>query len=308
VADPGLVRSATGSGAGSAPGTGAIHDIGYRHYDGPRLGPAYIRRSLFVDTWRGAYGLGRSPRSKVMPFLLLGVMVLPALVMGIVTSYVHLDSLPLDYTAYVIALQVAITVFLGSQAPAVISRDLRYRTSALYFSRPLSRQQYVQAKYAGMAAALLVLLGLPITVLLAGALLAKLPLGEQLPDYLRAMAGAVLHSFVLGGIGLLVAAVTPRRGLGVAAVVGVLIVLSGIQATVRGLAEVFGNDTFSGYTGLLSPYTLVDGVVAGLLGADSSVGRAPPGAVGTAVYVLVTVLVVVGCYAALVRRYRGALS
>ena len=24
--------------------TGAIHDIGYRHYDGPRLGASYIRR------------------------------------------------------------------------------------------------------------------------------------------------------------------------------------------------------------------------------------------------------------------------
>jgi ABC-2 type transport system permease protein len=307
VADPSLTRATPGSLPGGS-GLGAIHDIGYRHYDGPRLGPAYIRRSLFVDSLRGAYGLGRSARSKVMPFLLLGVMVLPALVMGIVTSYVKLDALPLDYTAYVIALQVAITVFLGSQAPAVVSRDLRYKTSALYFSRPLSRQQYVQAKYAGMAAALLVLIGLPLTVLFLGALLAKLPLSEQWPDYLRAMAGAVLNSLVLGGIALVVAAVTPRRGLGVAAVVGVFIVLSGLQGTVRGLAEVFGNDTFSGYTGLISPYTLVDGVVAGLLGADSSVGRPPPGAVGTAVFVVVTVLVVVGCYAALVRRYRGALS
>src|SRR3954453_15030321 len=103
--------------AAAGDGTGAIHDIGYRHYDGPRLGPAYIRRSLFVETLRGAYGLGRSARSKVMPFLLLGVMVLPALVVGIVTSYVHLDSLPIGYTSYVITLQVAITVFLGSQSP-----------------------------------------------------------------------------------------------------------------------------------------------------------------------------------------------
>ncbi len=288
---------------------GAIHDIGYRHYDGPRLGAAYIRRSLFVDSLRGAYGLGRSARSKVMPFLLFGVMVMTAVVVGIVTSYVTvLDSLPIGYTAFVITMQVAITVFLGSQAPAVVSRDLRYRTSALYFSRPLSRQQYVQAKYAGMAAALLLLLGVPITLLLAGALLAELPVGEQLPDYLRAMVGAALHALVLGGISLVVAAMTPRRGLGVAAVVGVLIVLSGLQATVRAMAEVFGSETFSGYTGLLSPYTLVDGVVAGALGAESSIGQEPPGVVGTVVFVLVTVAVVVGCYAALVRRYRGALS
>ena len=65
---------------------GAIHDIGYRHYDGPRLGASYIWRSLFVETLRGAYGLGRSARTKVMPFLLLAVMVLPAVVIGIVTS------------------------------------------------------------------------------------------------------------------------------------------------------------------------------------------------------------------------------
>jgi ABC-2 type transport system permease protein len=309
VAEPTVAATGHDTGRDTGDGAGAIHDIGYRHYDGPRLGPAYIRRSLFVDTLRGAYGLGRSARSKVRPFLLLGVMVLTAVVVGSVTSYVTvLDALPIGYTAFVITMQVAITVFLGSQAPAVVSRDLRYRTSALYFSRPLSRQQYVQAKYAGMAAALFVLLAVPITLLLAGALLAELPVGEQLPDYLRAMVGAALHALVLAGIGLVVAAMTPRRGLGVAAVVGVLIVLSGLQGTVRAMAEVFGNETFSGYTGLISPYTLVDGVVAGALGAESSIAQEPPGAVGTAVFVVVTVLVVAGCYALLVARYRKALS
>lgn len=288
--------------------TGAIHDIGYRHYDGPRLGAAYIRRSLFVETLRGAYGLGRSARSKVMPLLLLAVMVLPAVVIGIVTGYFGLPSLGLGYTEYVISLQVAVTIFLGSQSPAVMSRDLRFRVAALYFSRPLSRRQYVQAKYAGMAAALFLLIGLPITLLLAGALLAELPLGDQLPDYLRAMAGAALYALVLAGVGLVVAAMTPRRGLGVAAVVGVLLVLSGLQATVMAMADEFGNATFSGYTGLISPYTLVDGVVTGVLGAESSVGQGPPGAVGAAVFTAVLVLLVVGCYAALVARYRKALS
>jgi ABC-2 type transport system permease protein len=159
-----------------------------------------------------------------------------------------------------------------------------------------------------MTAALLVLLGLPLTVLFAGALLSELSLGDQLPDYLRAMGGAVVHALVLAGIGLVVAAMTPRRGVGVAAVVGVLLVLSGVQATVRALADEFGNATFSGYTGLLSPYSLVDGVAAGVLGADPSVGGGPPGAAGAAVFATVAVLLVVGCYAALVARYRKALS
>lgn len=288
--------------------TGQIHDIGYRHHDGPRLGPAYIRRALFLDSLRGAYGLGRSARSKVMPFLLLGVMCLPAVVVGIVTSYVRLGSLPLGYTEYVLTMQVAVTVFVGAQAPAVVSRDLRHHVAPLYFSRPLSRAEYVQAKYAAMAAALLVLTGLPLTLLLAGALLAELPLDEQLPDYARAMGGAALHAVVLGGIGLLVAAMTPRRGLGVAAVVGVLLVLSGLQGTVMALVEELGDADLAGWTGLISPFTLVDGVAVALLGADSSIGEAPPGVVGAVAFTVLAALVVAGCYAGLVARFRKALA
>ena len=288
--------------------TGAIHDIGYRHYDGPRLGTSYIRRSLFVDTLRGAYGFGRSGRSKIVPLTLLALLALPAVIAGIVTGYFGLGALPLGYTGYVFTFQVAVTIFLGAQSPVVMSRDLRYRVASLYFSRPLSRQQYVQAKYAGMVLALVVLMALPLTLLLAGALLAELPVGDQLGDYARSMAGVVLLAVLLAGIGLFVAATTPRRGLGVAAVVGVLLVLSGLQATVMAIAEEFGNDTFTGYSGLISPYTLVDGVVAGALGAESSLILGPPGAWGTVVFVAVYVLLVVALYAGLVARYRKALS
>jgi ABC-2 type transport system permease protein len=189
-----------------------------------------------------------------------------------------------------------------------MSRDLRYRVASLYFSRPLSRQQYVLAKYGGMATALFILTALPITLLLVGALLSELPLEDQLADYLRAMWGAAFHALVLGGIGLVVAAMTPRRGLGVAAVVGVLIVLSGIQVTVRAMAEEFGNDTFAGYAGLLSPFTLVDGVLEGPFGAESVMASPPQGALASLVFCLVTVAIVVGSYFALVARYRKALS
>jgi ABC-2 type transport system permease protein len=285
---------------------GAIHDIGYRHYDGPRLGPAYVRRSLYVDTLRGAFGLGRSGRSKVMPFLLLAVLSVPAIVMGIVTGYFGLPNLPLGYTEYVFALQVAVVIFVGSQAPAAMSRDLRFRVAPLYFSRPITRAQYVQAKYAGLATALFVLMAVPLTLLFVGALLAELPLEDQVRDYLRALIGAVVLALVLAGIGLVIAALTPRRGLGVAAVVGVLLVSAGIQGIVRSIAEEFGSDTMAGYAGLLNPFTLVDGVVSGPLGAGSVMATAPDGPVMGAVFSLAALLVVVGCYGALVLRFRTA--
>lgn len=41
-----------------------IHNIGYRTYDGPRLGRSYATRSLYSQSLRGAYGLGRSVKSR----------------------------------------------------------------------------------------------------------------------------------------------------------------------------------------------------------------------------------------------------
>jgi ABC-2 type transport system permease protein len=117
---------------------GTIHDIGYRRYDGPRLGAAYVRRSLFVHSLRGAFGLGRSGRSKVMPLLLLTVMTLPALITAAIVIIEGADRLPLEYTSYAVSLQVIIAIFVAAQAPQSVSRDLRFRVVALYFSRPLS--------------------------------------------------------------------------------------------------------------------------------------------------------------------------
>lgn len=288
--------------------TGAIHDIGYRHYDGPRLGASFVRRSLYLDTLRGAFGLGRSGKSKVVPFLLLAVISVPAVVMGIVTAYFKLPTLPLGYTEYVFALQVAVVIFVGSQSPAAMSRDLRFRVAPLYFSRPLTRQQYVQAKLAGMATAIFVLLAVPLTLLLAGALLAELPVDDQLRDYLRGLFGAAVLAAVLAALGLLIAALTPRRGLGVAAVVGTLLVSAGIQGIVRSLAEEFGSATFAGYAGLLNPFTLADGVMAAVLHGQSVMATPPDGAVMGLVFVLVAAGLVAACYGLLVLRFRKALS
>jgi ABC-2 type transport system permease protein len=284
--------------------TGAIHDIGYRHYDGPRLGPTYIARSLFVHSLRGAFGLGRSARTKVMPSLLVAVMVLPALIIAAIAIFGGDNKLPLEYTAYAIHLQVVISIFVASQAPQSVSRDLRYRVVALYFSRPLSRHAYVQAKLLAMSAALFLLLALPLLVLYGGALLAQLPIWDNTRGVLIALVGAALFAVVLASIGLIIAAFTPRRGLGVAAIVAVLLVLSGVWATVEGISRNANNDTVAGYSGLISPFTLVDGLQTFALRAKTSSDIGPPGTTGGLVFVLAAIALVAGCYGLLVLRYR----
>ena len=92
---------------------------------------------------------------------------------------------------------------------------------------------------------------------------------------------------MLAGIGLVIAALTPRRGLGVAAIIAVLTVSPGCRAPCRRIADEEGADTVAGYAGLFSPFTLVDGVQTAFLGAELRLPEAePPGALGGAVFVL----------------------
>ncbi len=284
---------------------GAIHDIGYRRYDGPRLGASYIERSLAVSSLRGAFGLGRSARSKVMPILLLVVMVLPALIVAAIVVIGGADELPVAYTSWAVNLGSIVVLFLGAQAPQSVSRDLRFRVVALYFSRPLTRRVYVRAKLAAMSAALFVLMALPLLVLYAGAVLGGLPFWANTRDLLAGLAGVVMFAVVLAAVGLLIAAWTPRRGIGVAAIVATLTILGAVSAIVAGIAKDQGNLTLAGWAGLFSPVSIVDGVQVWLFDTETSIVVGPPGAAGGPVFGLAAVALVAVCYLLLVRRYRG---
>ncbi len=304
VPDSGQAAQAALAG-GAVAEQGVIHDIGYRHYDGPRLGRAYVVRSLFVQSLRNSFGLGRSARSKVVPLLLLGVMCLPALIIAAVVTGTKQDSMPLPYTRYAIVLQAVVSLFVAAQAPQSVSRDLRFRLTSLYFSRPLLRSDYVLAKWSAMVCALMVLLAAPLTILYAGALLAKLPVATQTGRFALGLVGALLFAMVLAGVGLVLAAITPRRGLGVAAVIAVLLVTFSAVGVVQGISASRHSDTLAGYAGLFSPFTLVDGVQVWALHAETSTQMAPPGTAGGLVFLAVTLGLIAGLYGLLLLRYRS---
>ncbi len=287
--------------------TGVIHDIGYRKYDGPRLGRGQITRALFVQSLRGAYGLGRSGRSKVLPMLLLGVMCLVAFIIAVIANVGAgiTSELVLPYSAYTFTTQAILTIFVAAQAPVSLSRDLRFKTVPLYFSRPIERSDYVLAKLGALSVALFLLLAAPMLIMYVGALLAELPAGRETGDLLLALLGAVVFSVVFAGIGLLIASLTARRGFGVAAIITVFALsfaaVSALQGIIRYEVE---NVDLAGWLGLLSPVTLVDGFQTWVLDASGRAVAPPPGDVGGVVFVLVTFAVIGACWALLNLRYR----
>ncbi|GAA1540098.1 ABC transporter permease [Streptomyces albidochromogenes] len=283
-----------------------IHNIGYRSYDGPRLGRSYARRSLFSQSLRGAYGLGRSAKSKVLPMILFAVMCLvAAIIVAVAVAGPGMTDLPVKYTRYAIVMQAVIGLYLASQAPQSVSRDLRFKTVPLYFSRPIERVDYVLAKYAAMASALFVLTATPLVILYAGALLAEFDFADQTKAFAQGLVSVALLSVLFAGIGLVMAALTPRRGFGVAAVIAVLTISYGAVSTVQVIAWEQGSTGAVEWLGLFSPLTLVDGVQTAFLGATSAFpGGEGPSAGSGVVYLLAVLALIVGSYAVLMRRYR----
>jgi ABC-2 type transport system permease protein len=288
---------------------GVIHDLGYRPYTGPRLGEAEVARSFFVTGLRHTYGLGRSGKSKVLPMILLGLMLLPALILvGVLVqakNLLNLDSQIVPYSTYPITTSLLIAVFVAAQAPALISRDLRFRTITLYLARPIRRSVYVLTRYASLTAATFLLIAAPLLLLYVGGLLADLPVGRETGRFLGAVVGAALLAACLSGLAALVAALTTRRGLAVAAVIVVLLVSYTVVSTVQGIAEGTGNRTVGEVAGLFSPFTLVNGVQHALFNSPAATLTPPEGVGMGTLYVAVTLVYVAGSIAGLLARYRN---
>jgi len=288
---------------------GVIHDLGYRPYTGPRLGEGPVAWAFFVTGLRNTYGLGRSGRSKVLPMILLGMMLLPALILvGVLVQagkLLDLDSQIVAYSTYPITTQLLISVFVAAQAPALFSRDLRFRTITLYLARPMRRAVYVLVRFASLTVATLILIGAPLVLMYAGGLLADLPIGRETGRFLGGMFGAVLLAGCLSGLAALVAAMTVRRGLAVAAVIVVLLVTYTVVATIQGISEEVGNDTVGQIAGLFSPYTLVNGVQHYLFDTPRATPTPPTSDAMGLTYIAAVLATILGSIGGLLARYRS---
>ncbi|WP_067174855.1 ABC transporter permease [Microtetraspora niveoalba] len=283
--------------------TAIIHDIGYRHYDGPRLGRGSAARALAVHSLRGVFGLGRTTRAKIIPFLLVAIMLLPAVVSIAVMALVKQQGI--GYTAYAVAMQAVLAIFLASQAPYLVAPDLRFRVLPLYLSRPVTVLDYVGAKLVAMTAALFLLLAVPLTLLYAGELLVDLPEPVHTREYIASMVAALIAAALLASVGLALASFTPRRGLGVASVIGFYLFTSGVSGVFFAALLASGHEAAAKWTLLINPFFLVDAVQVALFGTEPSNGEGYPSGPWPA---LILLAVIALALTGLIARYRKAAS
>lgn len=287
---------------GSAATRGVIHDLGYRPYQGPRLKEGAIARALVLTGLRNAFGIGRSGRSKILPFVLLALNLLPAVVVAGILVFVGLEELPIGYARYASTTQVLLGIFVAAQAPVLFSRDLRHGSITLYLARPLRASTYALARAGSLLAATLVFLLSPVLVLWVVALLGELDVVEQTTDAGVAVAMAVLLALSLTGVAGLISAWSTRRGFAVVGTIAVLLVGNGLVSAVQGVASVEGADRVGEVAGLLSPYSLYRGLLSAWV---EDGGLTPPSSPAMELlYVAVILGLSAACLAGLVVRYR----
>ena len=254
-----------GLSAAAAP-TGSIYDIGYRRYEGPRLGRGHAVRSLFIHSLRSAFGIGRGGRAKIAPIILGGMALLPAIaIVGAMTMVAQFgvgerfaNQAPIRYETYFGTISTIIVLFCAAQAPELFGRDQRNGVIALYFAL---------ARTAGFAAALLIIQLLPQLLLFLGRVLLSpdIPgaIGEDLPSFPPVLAQSGLAAGLLGGLSMAISAFTPRRAYATAGIIALFTIPNIVAGTVLGL----GSSVIGTWLLLLSPTAVLDGTNSILFGA-----------------------------------------
>lgn len=277
----------------SAPPRGVIHDLGYRRFTGRRRSTSAVAGTLYATALGHCFGIRRTGKAKILPWLIAVVMLVPALVIAGIIIQLNRMSIssqqelfkPLEtYFGYPYWTQLLLTIFVAAQAPVLFARDLRYRTIVLYFARPLSRTTMILTRLAALTTAVFAIVVVPLTIWFGVALSSDMPSGRHTRNYLAAVAGVAILSLMLAAVSAMVSALTTRTGLSVTGVVVVLMISSGLVTSVLGVASDQGQSTIAHLASAASPFTAVASLISGVFDQPPPVEFVPAAEGGWTLY------------------------
>jgi len=245
---------------------GVIHDIGYQRYEGPRLGRSAVFGAIYQHGLRASFGLGRSAKAKIFPWLVAGIVVLVAVINAAVLAYAKVKLF--DYYTFDDTMSWLVIFFVAIVAPELVSRDMRSGVLPLYFSRPLRAFDYIGAKWAALVTAVFLLLGVPQFIMFLGAAFttddgAK-GVGNEILRLLPGWGYSLLWAVVFASISLLIASVTGKRAFAAGGIVAFFL----MTAPVVGVLSILPSSTAQHLAGLASPMSLLVGVQSWLRGKN----------------------------------------
>jgi ABC-2 type transport system permease protein len=210
-----------------------IYDRGYRTYDGERTGPAGARRAVYKDGIRRVLGLGRKARTKIYPWVMIGI----ALAMAAIIIGVHwfigdiAESLAEGVPSYGELFDLYSWIgllFIAFAGPWLLIPDRTQGVLSVYFSRPLTVDGYLAAKVGAFASVVGAIYLVPQIVLHIGLGLISddgflTYMGDNLDILWKVPVTTLAFIGMHGALAFLLSAVINRPGIASAAYLGVLI-------------------------------------------------------------------------------------
>lgn len=218
---------------------GEIFDRGYAHYEGDRRGRRGAITSLIGFSMKRAMGIRKSWTAKVMPFILYVSATIPLIVMiGVLAVLRGMGDLEqfgsfASYSNYFQVIFTMVGLFVAICAPEMICVDRHERTLPLYFSRAITRTDYVVAKIVAMTLLCMTMTALPGAILWLGQQLTEEKVREAMSNNIgdlgKIIVLGVLTSLMLGTVGLMISSFTNRKGVAIAIILIGFLVVTGVS-------------------------------------------------------------------------------
>lgn len=243
-------------------GYGEVYDRGYQHYDGQRLGRGYAIWALTTFSMKRALGVKKGIGAKIIPILLyIGVLV-PAVAFIGIQGFLP-QAFVVDYASFFSIIFLMVGIFVATIAPEMLSGDRRENVLPLYFSRAITRLDYLLAKMLAAAILTLSMSFVPVAILWLGyQLLSDSPLEamrDHLDDLGKIAVAGVLIAFYLGAVGLVISSFTGRKSVAVGVIVLGYLMTEGLANFILYATDL--DIAWQRVVVFLSPSTTVTGLV-----------------------------------------------
>lgn len=254
---------------------GTIYDLGYQHYDGPRYGRWHVIRTLAAFSFNAAFGHGRGSKARIVPFAVMALVFLPAIVqIGMASAFGNPEMI--SYASYLPAVMFFLALFAAAQAPEVIVADRQYGVLSLYLSRSLSTADYVAAKLIAFVGAMLALTLGPQIVLFFGKIIVSADpwtmFSNTYKDLWPILGGTFVAACYMAFIGLALASFAARRAYASASVIAFFVFMPAVGGIASAIIQ---NPDDRRYTILLQPFMVMTGFANWLWDVHTSPRQVP---------------------------------
>ena len=202
--------------------TGVVFDLGYKPYEGQRLGRAGAITAMIKEGLRRSFGIRRKARKKIYPWSLVTLAFLPAIVfVGLAFIWSSFspdgDSPFGGHAQYISLVGTVIILFVASAAPNLLIPDREEGVLAVYSSRPLTPWDYILGRVGALAAVAAAFFIVPNLIMYVGlAALDEAGLASaminNLDDLLKVVVTMFAYVIGYGAPALLVATYAKRVG------------------------------------------------------------------------------------------------